>query len=324
MSTYIHFTGQQKEQARQTDLAALLQSQGEELKRSGSEYEWKDGSAKVTIRGNLWYHQYDQEGGDAISFVRRFYDKDYPQALEFLLGGKVGMLVTSPPIEKKKETEKFELPKRNDTLNRVYAYLLIRRGINKSVLNAFVGEKMIYESAEYHNAVFVGYDQAGQPWHANLRGTGKKSMFKGNAPSSNPEYSFHWHGKSDSLYLFEAPIDMLSYISMHKCNWREHSYAACCGVGERVLFRMLKDNPNLKKVYLCLDNDEAGQTANRRIQAKLYAQGIPSEVLVPQRKDWNEDLLYMQGVETKIEPEKSEGLNGEEREEEKCRELQLS
>ena len=97
------------------------------------------------------------------------------------------MLVTSPPIEKKKETEKFELPKRNDTLNRVYAYLLIRRGINKSVLNAFVGEKMIYESAEYHNAVFVGYDQAGQPWHANLRGTGKKSMFKGNAPSSNPE-----------------------------------------------------------------------------------------------------------------------------------------
>lgn len=52
--------------------------------------------------------------------------------------------------------------------------------------------------------------------------------------------------------------------------------------------------------------------------------GIPSEVLVPQRKDWNEDLLYMQGVETKIESEKSEGLNGEEREEEKCRELQLS
>lgn len=203
-------------------------AQGEELKRSGSEYEWKDGSAKVTIRGNLWYHQYDQEGGDAISFVRRFYDKDYPQALEFLLGGKVGMLVTSPSIEKKKETKKFELPSATLPMHRVYAYLLIRRGIAKSILHAFVGEKMIYESAEYHNAVFVGYDQAGQPWHANLRGTGKKSMFKGNAPSSNPEYSFHWHGKSDSLYLFEAPIDMLSYISMHKCNWREHSYAACC------------------------------------------------------------------------------------------------
>ena len=245
----------------------------------------------MTIRGNLWYHQYDQEGGDAISFVRRFYDKDYPQALEFLLGGKVGMLVTSPPIEKKKETEKFELPKRNDTLNRVYAYLLIRRGINKSVLNAFVGEKMIYESAEYHNAVFVGYDQAGTPKHAHVRGTGEKSTFKGNAPGSSPEYSFHWQGKSESLYLFEAPIDLLSFISMHKYNWREHSYAACCGVGERVMFQMLKDNPNLKKVYLCLDNDKPGQTANRRIQAKLQAQGIPTEILIPHHKDWNEDLL---------------------------------
>ena len=141
------------------------------------------------------------------------------------------------------------------------------------------------------NAVFVGYDQAGNPRHANLRGTGTKSTFKGNAPNSSPEYSFHWHGKGDSLYLFEAPIDLLSYISKHTYNWREHSYAACCGVGERVMFQMLKDNPNLKKVYLCLDNDEAGRTANRRIQAKLQSQGIQSEILIPHHKDWNEELL---------------------------------
>ena len=244
MSTYVHFTEQQKEQARQTDLAALLQSRGEELKRSGSEYEWKDGSAKVTIRGNLWYHQYDQEGGDAISFVRRFYDKDYPQALEFLLGGKAGTLITSPPIEKKKETEKFELPKHNATMNRVYAYLLIRRGINKSILNAFVGEKMIYESAEYHNAVFVGYDQAGQPRHAKPARDGRKIHVQRQCARQPPGIQLSLQGKSDSLYLFEAPIDLLSYISMHTYNWREHSYAACCGVGERVLFQMLKDNPN--------------------------------------------------------------------------------
>ena len=78
MSTqYIHFTEQEKEQARQTDIAQLLYSQGETLKRSGSEYEWKNGSQKVTIRGNLWFHQYEQQGGDAIDFVRRFYNKSY-------------------------------------------------------------------------------------------------------------------------------------------------------------------------------------------------------------------------------------------------------
>lgn len=58
MSTYIHFTDEQKEQARQTDLASLLEAQGETVKRSGREFEWRDGSQKVTIRGNLWYHQY--------------------------------------------------------------------------------------------------------------------------------------------------------------------------------------------------------------------------------------------------------------------------
>lgn len=50
---YIHFTEQQKEQARQTDIAEMLRSQGETLRRSGSEYEWRDGSEKVTVRGNL-------------------------------------------------------------------------------------------------------------------------------------------------------------------------------------------------------------------------------------------------------------------------------
>lgn len=69
-STYIPFTEDQKERARTTDLVSLLRSQGETLKRTGKEYEWRDGSEKVTIRGNLWFHQYDREGGDAIDFVR--------------------------------------------------------------------------------------------------------------------------------------------------------------------------------------------------------------------------------------------------------------
>lgn len=98
---YVHFTDEQKEQARQTDLCELLRSQGETLKRSGSEYEWKDGSQKVTIRGNLWFHQYDQQGGDAIDFVRRFYNKNYPEAVSYLLGGCNGMLSVSPPVERK-------------------------------------------------------------------------------------------------------------------------------------------------------------------------------------------------------------------------------
>ena len=85
MAHYIHFTEEQKELARQTDLCDLLRRQGEKLKRSGSEYEWRDGSQKVTIRGNLWFHQYERTGGDAVDFVQRYYHKSFPEAVEYLL-----------------------------------------------------------------------------------------------------------------------------------------------------------------------------------------------------------------------------------------------
>lgn len=273
-----------------TDIADLLRRQGETLKRSGKEYEWRNGSEKVTIRGNLFYHQYEGEGGDAIDFVRRFYNLDYPEAMEYLLGGTNGTLKTAQPVLQK-PPEPFVLPKRNDNMRRVFAYLLSKRGIDRDVLYTFVRENMIYESAEYHNVVFVGYDKDGKAVHANMRGTGGESTFKGNAPNGIPEYSFHRNGTDDTLYLFEAPIDMLSYISLHKDGWKKHSYAAGCGVSDRVAFQMLKDHPHLKTVYLCLDSDNAGQEAAKRIGDKLFVSGIKSEILVPVHKDWNEDLL---------------------------------
>ena len=289
ISTYIHFTKEQREQARRTDLANFLISHGEKVKKSGSEYEWLDGSQKVTIREHLWYHQYEQKGGDAIDFIRKFYNKDYVEAVEMLLNNCGGQIITSPTIEKSHKP--FELPPRNDRMSRVFSYLLLTRGIDKDVLFEFVRKKMIYESAYYHNAVFVGYDLNGILRHAHKRGTVTSNSYKGNVAGSQPEFSFHWHGTSDKIFLFEAPIDMLSFISMHKENWKNHSYAASCSVSDRVLFQCLKDNPNIKNVFLCFDNDEAGQTANKRIADKLNSMNIKSEILIPIHKDWNEDIL---------------------------------
>ncbi len=291
---YVQFTEQQKEQARMTSIADLIRRTGGTVKRSGSEEEWMDGSQKVTIRGHLWYHQYDQKGGDAIDFVRRFMNKSYPEAMEYLLGGSMGTLATSKPIERK-VAGPLELPEKNDSMRRMYAYLLTKRGLDKNVVDTFVRKGMLYESADYHNAVFVGFDKDGKPKHASIRGTASSSSFRGNKPNSIPEFSFHWHGTSETLYLFEAPIDMLSYISMHQEGWQQHSYASCCGVGERVMFQMMQDNPNIKSVKLCLDNDEGGQKATKRISDKLCLKGIDCEVLVPTHKDWNEDLLSSDG-----------------------------
>ncbi len=298
ISTYIHFTKEQREQARRTDLANFLISHGEKVKKSGSEYEWFDGSQKVTIRGHLWYHQYEQKGGDAVDFVRRFYNKDYAEAVEMLLNNCDGQIVNLQTTER--EQKPFILPPRNDRMSRVFSYLLLTRGIDKDVLFEFVKNKMIYESAYYHNAVFVGYDSSGKPRHAHKRGTVTSNPYKGNVAGSQPEYSFHFNGTSDKMFLFEAPIDMLSYISKHKENWQEHSYAASCSVSDRVLFQCLKDNPNIKNVYLCFDNDEAGQVANKRIADKLNSMNIKSEILIPIHKDWNEDLTLSEKGDERI------------------------
>ncbi len=289
MSEYIYFTKEQREQARRTDLANFLISQGEKIKKSGSEYEWLDGSQKVTIRGHLWYHQYEQKGGDAVDFVRRFYNKEYAEAVEMLLNNCTGQMITSLPIER--EHKSIKLPPRNDRISRVFSYLLLTRGIDKDVIYEFVRRKMIYESADYHNAVFVGYDSSGKPRHAHKRGTVTSNPYKGNVAGSQPEYSFHFNGTSDKIFLFEAPIDMLSFISMHKENWKNHSYAASCSVSDGVLFQCLNDNTNIKNVFLCFDNDEAGQTANKRIADKLNKLNIQNEILIPTHKDWNEDIL---------------------------------
>ncbi len=177
--------------------------------------------------------------------------------MEYLLGNCTGNIIVSAPIVKK--VKPFELPPKNGNMRRTYAYLLNRREIDKDVLNAFAYRQMIYESEKYHNAVLVGYDKNGVPRNASMRGTGTESSYKGNAPSSQPEYSFHWNGTSRYICLFEASVDMLSFISMRRENWKKHSYASCCGVSDHVLWQTFGDNPNIGYVYLCLDSDEPGQ-----------------------------------------------------------------
>lgn len=315
---YKKFSEQEIKNAAETSIEDMLRRQGEELKAVGSEYEWKHGADRITIRGSQWYNHYEQKGGNAIKFVQEFFGKNFKEAMEYLLGSTAGELKQAKPVQQKLKGV-FQPPEKSESMRRVYAYLLTKRGLDKDVVATFARNGLIYESADYHNAVFVGKDKDGKTKHISMRGTGTKSTYRGNAENSTPEYSFHWRGKSDRLYVFEAPIDMLSYISMHKEDWEQHSYAACCGVGDRVVHQMLTDDPNIKKVYLCLDNDDKGQKFDKLIADKLFEKGVASKILVPTKKDWNEDLLAQQ-AEQQAEEQETES---EDEEAELCQGLQL-
>ena len=174
--------------------------------------------------------------------------------------------------------------------NVTWIYLVKYRNIDRSVVAHFAREKLLYEDADYHNAVFVGTDEDGVPRHAHKRSANSfGKAFRLNVEGCDPRHSFHHIGTDGSLYVFEAPIDMLSYITLHPEDWQRHSYVACCGTSIQPVAKMLERMPQIHTVLLCLDNDEAGHLANQRMMAQLEAD-YTVERLVPENKDWNDDL----------------------------------
>ena len=183
-------------------------------------------------------------------------------------------------------------------MRRVYAYLLKQRGIDRAVLDHFAHERLIYEDAKYHNAIFVGTDEQGNPCHAHKRSTISQSTFRANQTGSEAAYAFHHVGTSSVIYAFESPIDMLSFISLYQKDWQQHSYVALCGVSDEALMHQLSARDNLREVVLCLDNDQAGQQATERISQTLQEKGYCVASLLPADKDWSQDLanLHRQGA----------------------------
>ena len=110
------------------------------------------------------------------------------------------------------------------------------------------------------------------------------------------EWYDHIARQGGLLYVFEAPMDLLSFLTLYPDRWQEHSYVALCGTGGQAVCWMLEQHPSLQSVVLCLDHDEPGQTAARRLQEELQGAGYHSGILLPVHKDWNDDLVQGQAV----------------------------
>ena len=146
----------------------------------------------------------------------------------------------------------------------------------------------IYESKNYHNVVFVGRDKEQNPRYAAMRGT-DENRYRGEARGSEKAYGFGHIGTDEKLFVFESPIDLLSYITAVPEEWEKHSYISLGGLSEKAMKRMYTEYPHIHSIYLCLDNDEPGNERCRQ-----FVSLIPEELSVyrlePVKKDWNECL----------------------------------
>ena len=303
---YINFSEDDLYRANTADLVSFLQSHGGNVKKVGSTYKYiyTDGSGthdSVTIYGGKWYDHKNQRGGYAVKFLQEFLGFSFQDSVIELLGGHCStQSVRSAPKETPKPVVKpFELPEPNSDMRRVFAYLTKQRFIAPDIISHFAHEHKIYEDSKYRNVVFVGTDENGAPKQASVRSTisfGK--TFRITVANSDTKYSFSHFGNNEKLFVFEAPIDMLSFITLYQKDWQQHSYIAMNGVYESAMLRALESHSDLQNVYLCTDSDEGGIEAAERLRDILSEKGY-TEIfrIAPQQNDWNEALKQRYGAE---------------------------
>lgn len=227
----------------------------------------------LKISNGKWYWWSRGFGGySAIDYLIKVKEYDFVEAVEILTGQTMADW-KPPPTPKKDEPKVLLLPPKNKDCNRVIQYLF-GRGIDYQLIQECISDGTLYESADYHNAVFIGKDESGTPKYAALRGT-LGSTFKQDASGSDKRYSSRLLAKkpADTVHLFEAAIDLLSYATYLKCegkDYKSESLLSLSGVYQPkkemkdskipiALTTFLSANPQIKTIVLHLDNDKVGR-----------------------------------------------------------------
>ena len=278
------YTQAQIDKANAVDLEKFLRAQGETLVRSGKEYRWKAHDS-LTVCGNKWFRHSQSKGGLPVDFVMEFYGKSFPEAVQVLTGepGKVQPEADPAP------SPAFRLPLRNVTNANILNYLTQERKLSPSLVNFFIAAGDIYEDAAHHNVVFVGRDADGHPHYASSRGIREK--FRQDAAGAEKAFGFAHRGTDKQLLVFEAPIDLLSFIELFPKNWQQHNYLSLGGVSGKALRQFLSERPDVERVFLCLDADKAGEDACKRL-AGLLPDTVSVTRIQPCMKDWNDVLVH--------------------------------
>lgn len=278
------YTQAQIDKANAVDLEKFLRAQGETLVRSGKEYRWKAHDS-LTVCGNKWFRHSQSKGGFPVDFVMEFYGKSFPEAVQMLTGepGEAQPEADTAP------SPAFRLPLRNVTNANILNYLTQERKLSPSLVNFFIATGDIYEDAAHHNVVFVGRDADGHPHYASSRGIREK--FRQDAAGAEKAFGFAHRGTDKQLLVFEAPIDLLSFIELFPKNWQQHNYLSLGGVSGKALRQFLSERPDVERVFLCLDADKAGEDACKRL-AGLLPDTVSVTRIQPCMKDWNEVLVH--------------------------------
>jgi hypothetical protein len=287
------------------DLLTYLQTfEPDELVRIGPYSYCTRTHDSLKISNGLWHWFSRNTGGkNALEYLMTVKGMAFPDAVE-LLSGEPAIQATPRPTPKKEQQRILRLPPKNGSTERVEKYLQ-GRGILPTVIAHCIEKEILYESADYHNAVFVGRDREGVPRYASLRGTWND--FKLEASGSDKHYSFSIveNPNAKTVHIFEAAIDLMSFASLRILwgqDWKQDAMLSLAGVfqtkREKVvpvaLEQFLKDHPQIHTLRLHLDNDKVGRGATKGIMEGLADRYQVFDDPPPRGKDVNEYLQLRQ------------------------------
>lgn len=306
----MRITDEQKEKANLVNLPQFLMSHGFDLKKVGKEYVWKEHDS-LHIKDNgpgecgQWFRFSENKGGDNIGLLREYMDMSFIDAVEALTGELIDRTYTpSRTYELKpvQQTARELSLAEADNCRRVFAYLCKTRGLDYDMLSALVKEGTISQEEKTGNVLFKYYDDQGKVIGAEKVGTSTEHKFKGIATGSAGGHGFEVvHGTGEKAFFFESAIDMLSYLQMHSKELDNCRLVSMMGVKPSiVLDTMLRHNIAPENVFLCSDNDTAGNEFARRLQEHYPDM---KRIITPDTyKDWN-DMLRNIPKQIKVEQE---------------------
>lgn len=294
----MRITDEQKERANLVNLPQFLMSHGFDLKKVGKEYVWKEHDS-LHIKDNgpgergQWFRFSENKGGDNISLLREYMDMSFIDAVEALTGELIDRTYTpsrtyeSKPVQ---QTARELSLAEADNCRRVFAYLCKTRGLDYDMLSALVKKGIISQEEKTGNVLFKYYDDRGKVIGAEKVGTSTEHKFKGIATGSAGGHGFEVVcGTGEKAFFFESAIDMLSYLQMHSKELDNCRLVSMMGVKPSiVLDTMLRHNIAPENVFLCSDNDTAGNEFARRLQEQYPDM---KRIITPDTyKDWNDML----------------------------------
>lgn len=304
----MRITDEQKERAAFVNLPQFLMAHGFDLKKVGKEYVWKDHDS-LHIKDNgpgergAWFRFSEDKGGDNIGFLREYMGMSFVDAVEALTGEHIDRTYTpSHTYEQKPKTltaRELSLAEA-DNARRVFAYLCKTRGLDYDMVSALVRGGSIAQEEKTGNVLFKYYDEQGKVIGAEKVGTSTDHKFKGIATGSAAGHGFEVvRGTGEKAFFFESAIDMLSYMQMHDKELTDCRLVSMMGVKPNiVLDTMLRNNISPDHVFLCSDNDTAGNEFAQRLQEQYPDM---KRVITPDTyKDWN-DML--RGIPKAVEHE---------------------